>query len=115
MNKKNADILEVLKSGYKEGFSTEIASVQAPKGLSENIVRFISHQKNEPDWLLDFRLRAFRQWQKMPEPHWLKAEYAPIDYQDLYYYSALIPRKAQNPWMRWIQKSVKLMKSWEFP
>lgn len=88
MNKKNADILEVLKSGYKEGFSTDVVSVQAPKGLTENIVRFISHQKNEPDWLLDFRLRAFRQWQKMPEPHWLKGKYAPIDYQDLYYYSA---------------------------
>ncbi len=88
MNKKNADILEVLKSGYKEGFSTEVASIQAPKGLTENIVRFISKQKNEPDWLLDFRLRAFREWQKMPEPHWLKGEYSPIDYQDLYYYSA---------------------------
>ena len=88
MNKKNADILEVLESGYKEGFSTDVASIQAPKGLTEDIVRFISRQKNEPDWLLDFRLRAFRAWQKMTEPHWLKGEYAPIDYQNLHYYSA---------------------------
>ena len=95
MNKKNADILEVLESGYKEGFSTEVASIKAPKGLTENIVRFISKQKNEPGWLLDFRLRAFRQWQKMPEPHWLKGKYAPIDYQDLYYYSA--PENKKGP------------------
>ena len=88
MNKKNADILDVLKSAYKEGFSTDIASVQVPKGLTENIVRFISCQKNEPDWLLDFRLRAYRTWQKMPEPHWLKGKYPSIDYQNLYYYSA---------------------------
>ena len=88
MNQKNKDILKVLKSGYKEGFSTEIAAVKAPKGITEAVVRFISEQKKEPDWLLDFRLKAFRQLQKMSEPHWLKGEYDPIDYQDLYYYSA---------------------------
>ena len=94
MNQKNTHILKALNSEYKEGFSTDIASVSAPKGLTEEVVRFISAQKNEPDWLLDFRLRAFRQWQKMPEPHWLKGEYAPIDYQDLYYYSAPDNKKA---------------------
>lgn len=88
MNQKNADILEVLKGGYKEGFSTDVSSIQSPKGLNEDIIRFISAKKNEPDWLLDFRLKAFRAWQKMSEPHWLKGEYAPIDYQNLHYYSA---------------------------
>jgi Fe-S cluster assembly protein SufB len=73
---------------YKYGFETIIESEKAPKGLNEDTVRFISGKKGEPSWLLDWRLEAFRRWQTMREPHWARAEYAPIDYQDLYYYSA---------------------------
>jgi Fe-S cluster assembly protein SufB len=77
-----------LNQGYKYGFESDIAAEQAPKGLSEEIVRFIGAKKHEPDWLIDWRLRALRHWQTMTEPHWAQARYAPIDYQDLRYYSA---------------------------
>ena len=73
---------------YKYGFVTDIESDQAPKGLSEDIVRFISAKKNEPEWMLDARLKAYRHWLTMPEPEWAKPEFPPIDYQDAYYYSA---------------------------
>jgi Fe-S cluster assembly protein SufB len=73
---------------YKYGFETIIESDKAPKGLNEDIVRFISEKKNEPAWMLEWRLDAYRRWLTMREPHWARAEYAPIDYQDLYYYSA---------------------------
>jgi Fe-S cluster assembly protein SufB len=81
---------------YKYGFVTEIESEKAPKGLDESTVRFISARKNEPQWLLDWRLDAFRRWLTMREPHWARADYAPIDYQDLYYYSAPKAFKALN-------------------
>lgn len=73
---------------YKYGFFTEIESEKAPKGLSEDTVRFISAKKNEPEWLLEWRLEAFRRWQTMPEPQWARVSYPPIAYQDLYYYAA---------------------------
>jgi Fe-S cluster assembly protein SufB len=73
---------------YKYGFFTEIESEKAPKGLTEDTVRFISAKKNEPEWLLEWRLDAFRRWQTMREPDWARVSYPPIDYQDLYYYSA---------------------------
>lgn len=73
---------------YKYGFETDIQSETAPKGLNEDVIRFISAKKKEPDWLLDFRLKAFEKWQTMTEPHWGKLHYDPIDYQDLYYYAA---------------------------
>jgi len=73
---------------YKYGFITEIEAETAPKGLSENIVRFISAKKDEPQWLLDWRLKAYRRWLEMPEPTWAKVAFPPIDYQDAYYYSA---------------------------
>jgi len=73
---------------YKYGFVTDIESETAPKGLDEDTVRFISAKKNEPEWLLDWRLKAFRHWLKMPEPTWAKVTYPAIDYQDAYYYSA---------------------------
>jgi Fe-S cluster assembly protein SufB len=80
---------------YKYGFVTEIESDQAPKGLNEDIVRFISAKKNEPEWLLDWRLKAFRLWTTMEEPRWAKLGYPPIDYQDSYYYSA--PKMKDGP------------------
>jgi Fe-S cluster assembly protein SufB len=77
---------------YKYGFETQIESDKAPKGLSEDTVRFISAKKNEPEWMLAWRLDAYRRWLTMHEPKWAKVEYGPIDYQDIYYYSA--PKKA---------------------
>src|SRR6266702_2423654 len=76
---------------YKYGFETLIESEKAPKGLSEDTVRFISTKKNEPEWMLRWRLDAYRRWLTMREPTWSRVHYGPIDYQDIYYYSA--PKK----------------------
>ena len=73
---------------YDAGFVTDIESELAPKGLNEDIIRFISAKKQEPQWLLDYRLKAFAHWQKMPEPTWAKVTHPPIDYQDAHYYAA---------------------------
>ncbi len=73
---------------YKYGFVTDIEMDHAPKGLSEDIVRFISAKKGEPEWLLEWRLKAYRHWLAMPEPEWAKVKHLPIDYQDAYYYAA---------------------------
>ena len=75
-------------SKYKYGFSTDLEVDKAPKGLNENIIRLISSKKNEPEWMLDWRLKAFEIWKKMKEPEWAKVDYPKIDYQDIYYYSA---------------------------
>ena len=80
---------------YKYGFSTDIESVQAPKGLSEDIVRFISAKKNDPAWMLEWRLEAYRKWVLMDEPVWAKVHYPKIDFQDLHYYSA--PKSSEGP------------------
>jgi Fe-S cluster assembly protein SufB len=80
---------------YKYGFVTDIESDKAPKGLSEDIVRFISAKKNEPEWMLAWRLDAYRRWLTMKEPTWARVEHHKIDYQDLYYYSA--PKKKDGP------------------
>jgi Fe-S cluster assembly protein SufB len=73
---------------YKYGFVTDIETDQAPKGLNEDIIRFISAKKDEPEWLLEWRLKAYAHWLTMEEPDWAKVGYPPIDYQDSYYYSA---------------------------
>src|SRR5215210_2226959 len=73
---------------YKYGFETNIESDKAPKGLSEDTVRFISAKKDEPAWMLEWRLDAYRRWLTMREPQWARVDYGPIDYQDAYYYSA---------------------------
>src|SRR6266404_8068919 len=85
----------VTDQAYKYGFVTDIEADVAPKGLSEDIVRFISAKKNEPAWLLEWRLKAYRHWLTMPEPTWAKVQFPPIDYQDAYYYSA--PKKKDGP------------------
>ena len=95
---ETTDTVEVLnETGYKYGFVTDIESDTAPKGLNEDIVRFISAKKGEPEWLLDWRLKAFEMWlgQQDEEPVWAKVSYPPIDYQDAYYYSA--PKSAAGP------------------
>ena len=80
---------------YKYGFTTDIESVLAPKGLSEDIVRYISDKKSEPLWMLDWRLEAYRRWMTMEEPTWAKVHYPKIDFQDLHYYSA--PKSSEGP------------------
>ncbi|ULO24027.1 Fe-S cluster assembly protein SufB [Methylocystis sp. SB2] len=80
---------------YKCGFSTDIGSDKAPKGLNEDIVRFISAKKGEPQWLTDWRLDAYRRWLTMAEPRWARVHYPRIDFQDLYYYSA--PKSTPGP------------------
>lgn len=77
-----------LNKKYDAGFVTDIESDIAPKGLNEDIIRFISAKKEEPEWLLDWRLKAYRHWQTMPEPRWGKLKFPDIDYQDAYYYAA---------------------------
>src|SRR6202142_1933032 len=76
---------------YKYGFVTDVESEKAPKGLSEDTVRFISAKKNEPEWMLNWRLEAYRRWLTMREPTWARVDYPKIDYQNAYYYSA--PKK----------------------
>jgi Fe-S cluster assembly protein SufB len=89
MHEENDDILEqITSSEYKYGFVTDIEADEAPKGLSEDTVRFISAKKNEPAWMLEYRLKAYRHWLTMEEPKWPNVEYPPINYQDIIYYSA---------------------------
>jgi Fe-S cluster assembly protein SufB len=80
---------------YKYGFFTDIESVKAPKGLNEDVIRFISAKKGEPDWLLEWRLEAYRRWLTMTEPNWANVHYPKIDFQELYYYSA--PKSTEGP------------------
>ncbi len=80
---------------YKYGFSSDIESEFAPKGLSEEVIRFISAKKDEPEWLLEWRLKAYAMWQKMTCPNWAKLNVAPIDYNDIYYYAA--PKSGDKP------------------
>ena len=81
---------------YRYGFETQIESDKAPKGLSEDTVRFISEKKNEPAWMLQWRLEAYRRWLTMTEPTWARVDYPKIDFQDLYYYAAPKPKKTVN-------------------
>jgi Fe-S cluster assembly protein SufB len=89
------DRLRSLGESYKYGFVTDIESEQAPPGLSEDTVRFISAKKAEPDWLLEWRLESFRRWQTMESPDWARLKIAPIDYQAATYYSA--PKQKEGP------------------
>ena len=88
MTQDRVSALEAVSDTYHYGFETDIDAETAPKGLNEDIIRYISAKKNEPEWLLDFRLKAYRHWLTMTEPRWAKVEYPPIDYQDIYYYAA---------------------------
>ncbi len=97
MIEENDNILEqVTTSEYKYGFVTDIEAESAPKGLSEDIVRFISAKKKEPEWLLEWRLKAYRHWLNMEEPKWPNVHYPPINYQDIIYYSAPKQKIAPN-------------------
>ena len=96
MNKKiNKPNEEDFNNPYEFGFETEIESVFAPKGLNEDVIRFISDKKEEPKWLLDWRLDSYKRWLKMKEPNWSSLRYPKIDYQDTYYFSA--PKETEKP------------------
>ncbi len=93
MTDTNRELTELTEQGYKYGFVTDVAEDRIRKGLDEDVVRLISSKKNEPAFLLDFRLKAFRHWLTLQEPTWAKVRYNPISYQDIVYYSAPKPRK----------------------
>ena len=93
--KSTEDLVHEATSTYDAGFITDIEMDYAPKGLSEDIIRFISARKNEPEWMLESRLKAYRHWLTMDEPEWAKLSYPKIDYQDAYYYAA--PKGAEGP------------------
>jgi Fe-S cluster assembly protein SufB len=84
---------EVVNSEYKYGFVTDIEADNAPIGLTEETVRFISAKKEEPEWMLEWRLKAFRDWQKMTEPQWANVHFPKVDFQNIIYYSAPKPKK----------------------
>ena len=89
------EAVEQATGAYKYGFVTDIETEKAPKGLSEDVIRFISGKKMEPEWMLDWRLKAYRYWLKMTPPDWAKLNVPPIDYDDIYYYAA--PKSAEVP------------------
>lgn len=94
---KDTQLLEnITQSEYKYGFETKIEADAAPKGLSEDIVRFISQKKNEPVWMLEWRLKAYKMWLTMQEPKWPNVKYPEINYQDIIYYSAPIQKIKPN-------------------
>ncbi len=95
MGKDNPILEEVTSKEYEFGWVSNLESESAPKGLNEDIIRFISAKKDEPAWLLDWRLKAFQQWKKMEEPKWPNVHYPAINYQDIIYYSA--PKKKVAP------------------
>jgi Fe-S cluster assembly protein SufB len=94
MSASTEQIDDILKKGYDAGFVTDIEEEYAPPGLSEEIVRFISKKKQEPEWLLEWRLKAYRRWLEMKEPTWAKVTYPKIDFQDICYYAA--PKTNEN-------------------
>ncbi|MBQ9073327.1 MAG: Fe-S cluster assembly protein SufB, partial [Muribaculaceae bacterium] len=95
-NQKKDNIIDDVTTGeYKYGFVTDIDTEIIPKGINEDVVRLISKKKNEPDWLLDFRLKAYRHWTTLEMPTWAHLEIPPIDYQSISYYAA--PRKKEGP------------------
>src|ERR671927_644702 len=88
-------VREIDVDKYKYGFYTDIESEKAPKGLNEDVIRFISAKKHEPEWMLEWRLEAYRRWLTMTEPTWARVDYPKIDFQDAYYYAA--PKTAEGP------------------
>lgn len=94
MSKDNPVLEKLTTQEYEHGWAVDLDNDKAPKGLNEDIVRFISNRKNEPAWLLEWRLEAYRQWTRMKEPAWANVTHPPISYQDIIYYSA--PRQKAN-------------------
>jgi len=84
----NEQINTYLKNDYRAGFVTDIASETLPPGLNENVVRFISQKKGEPQWVLDWRLKAYAAWLNMPRPRWAHVHFPEIDFNEISYYSS---------------------------
>ena len=96
MEEKNSFVREVAEKKYEYGFVTDVQTDIIEKGLSEEAVRLISRKKGEPDWLLDFRLKAFRYWQTLEQPTWGHLKMPPIDYQDISYYADPTVKKGND-------------------
>src|SRR6266567_2140581 len=96
MSTSTETIEELATREYKYGFETEVDTDTFAPGLNEDVIRRLSAKKEEPGWLLDFRLKAYRAWQQMSEPTWHNLKIQPIDYQALSYYSAPKPKKVLN-------------------
>ncbi|MBT8464965.1 MAG: Fe-S cluster assembly protein SufB [Deltaproteobacteria bacterium] len=111
MSAATEQIDDILKKSYDAGFITDIEQEYAPPGLSEEIVAFISKKKEEPDWLLQWRLKAYRRWLEMKEPTWAKVDYPNIDYQDICYYAA--PKTNENAPKSLDEVDPELLKSYE--
>ena len=93
---KNALVREIADKKYEYGFTTDVETDIIPVGLNEDIVRLISQKKHEPDWMLEFRLRAFRHWQTLKQPTWGHVHIPPIDYQAISYYADPLAKKPRN-------------------
>ena len=91
-----ATLEDYTRNDYKYGFTSNIDTELIPKGLNEETIRLISSKKNEPQWLLDWRLKALRHWEGMTEPKWPNVKYPPINYQDIIYYAAPKNKKILN-------------------
>jgi Fe-S cluster assembly protein SufB len=111
MSAATEQIDHILKKSYDAGFITDIEQEYAPPGLSEDIVTFISRKKEEPDWLLQWRLKAYRRWLEMKEPTWAKVDYPSIDYQDICYYAA--PKTNENAPKSLDEVDPELLKTYE--
>src|SRR5216117_3148363 len=103
--------IDILTRDYPYGFVTEIEEDSVPAGLSEDIIRAISSKKNEPDWMLEWRLRAYRQWLTMKEPTWANVHYDPIDYQTIRYYSA--PKSRNNDPKSLLEIDPEILRTYE--
>ena len=97
MNSENDIVRDITEKKYEYGFTTDVDTDVIPKGLNEDIVRLISQKKNEPEWLLQFRLNACRYWQTLEQPHWGHVSLPEIDYQAISYYAAPRTKKAGAP------------------
>ena len=95
MSKDDQILEEFTSKEYEHGWNIDMEADQAPKGLSEDIVRFISAKKEEPEWLLEWRLKAYRKWTEMEEPDWANVKFPKVNYQDIIYYSA--PKQKAKP------------------
>ena len=111
MSASTEQIDDILKKGYDAGFITDIEQEYAPPGLSEEIVAFISKKKEEPEWLLEWRLKAYRRWLEMEEPTWAKVSYPKINYQDICYYAA--PKSNENAPKSLDEVDPKLLETYE--
>ena len=93
---------DLANQDYKYGFKTDIKTMVIPKGLDEDVIRLISAKKNEPEFILNFRLKAYRHWQTMTEPTWPYVKYEEIDFQDIHYMPNLRRKRSWIAWMMWI-------------